>query len=95
MPFGWYHWLVGRRRIDSLRTLALGVKQEYRELPLGLPLYVKIWEAAIARDVRGVDGSLVVEDNAPMRSILEKMGGRIYQTYRIYEHRLDDDLEPR
>jgi len=58
-------------------------------MPLGVPLYVKIWEAALARGVRGADGSLVVEDNVPMRSTLEKLGAHIYQTYRIYEHRLD------
>jgi ribosomal protein S18 acetylase RimI-like enzyme len=95
LPVGWYHWLFGRRKIDALRIFALGVKQQYREMPLGVPLYVKIWEAALARGVRGADGSLVVEDNVPMRSTLEKLGAHIYQTYRIYEHRLDGrEVEP-
>jgi ribosomal protein S18 acetylase RimI-like enzyme len=89
LPIGWYHWLFGRRKIDSLRLFALGVKQKYRDMPLGIPLYVAIWQAALARGVRGADGSLVVEDNAPMRSTLEKLGAHIYQTYRIYEYRLD------
>jgi ribosomal protein S18 acetylase RimI-like enzyme len=88
MPMGWYHWLFGRRKIDALRVFALGVKQRYRRMPLGVPLYVRIWEAAIARGLRGADGSLVVEDNLLMRNTLEKLDARIYQTYRIYEYRL-------
>jgi len=89
LPVGWYHWLFGRRKIDALRILALGVKQKYQKMPLGVPMYVKIWETALARGVRGADGSLVVEDNMPMRTILEKLGAHIYQTYRVYEYRLD------
>jgi hypothetical protein len=89
LPFGWYHWVFGRKKIDALRIFALGVKQQYRKLPLGVPLYIKIWEVALTLGVRGGDGSLVVEDNVHMRSTFDKLGARIYQTYRIYEYRLD------
>lgn len=89
LPFGWYHWLFGRRKIDAIRIFALGVKQRYRSMPLGVPLYVRTWEAALARRGRGADASLVLEDNVRMRGALEKLGARIYQTYRIYEYRLD------
>jgi len=51
--------------------------------------YVRTWEAALARGVRGADASLVLEDNVRMRGALEKLGARIYQTYRIYEYQLD------
>jgi hypothetical protein len=90
LPFGWYHWLVGRRRIDAFRIFVLGVKRRYQHLPLGVPLYVRTWEAALARGGRGADASLVLEENVRMRSALEKMGARIYQTYRIYECPLAD-----
>ena len=89
LPFGWYHWLFGRRRIDALRIFTLGVKQRYQGMPLGAPLYLRIWEAGLARGWRGADASLVLEDNVRMRGSLEKLGARIYQTYRIYECRLD------
>jgi hypothetical protein len=89
LPFGWYHWLFGRRRIDAIRIFALGVKQRYQNMPLGVPLYIRTWEAALARGGRGADASLVLEDNLRMRGALEKLGARIYQTYRIYEYRLD------
>jgi GNAT superfamily N-acetyltransferase len=89
LPFGWYQWLFGRKRIDALRIFALGVKQRYQGMPLGAPLYLKIWEVGLARGWRGADASLVLEDNVRMRGSLEKLGARIYQTYRIYECRLD------
>jgi len=89
LPMGWYHWAFGRKKIDALRIYALGVKQKYRKLPLGVPLYIKTWEVGLARGGRGADVSLVLEDNMEPRSVLEKLGARIYQTYRIYETRLD------
>jgi hypothetical protein len=29
--------------------------------------------------------SWILEDNAPMRAVLEGLGARVYKTYRIYE----------
>ncbi len=83
-PVGWIHWLLGRRRIDVWRVLVLGVKQRFQHLPLGAPLYVRTWEKAVERGIRGAEASLVVEDNHRMRGAIEKLGGRIYKTYRIY-----------
>jgi hypothetical protein len=29
--------------------------------------------------------SWILEDNVPMRKIIEKVGGRVYKTYRVYD----------
>jgi hypothetical protein len=29
--------------------------------------------------------SWILEDNIPMRKIIEKVGGRVYKTYRVYD----------
>ena len=60
-----------------------------RGCPSALRCTCRIWEAGLARGWRGADASLVLEDNLRMRGSLEKLGARIYQTYRIYEYRLD------
>jgi GNAT superfamily N-acetyltransferase len=83
-PFGWYHFLFGRKKIDQLRVFILGVKRKYQKMPLGAPLYIKTWEAGLEMGVRGAEASLIVESNFRMRGALEKLGGRIYKTYRIY-----------
>ena len=83
-PFGWYHFLRARSNIDQLRVFILGVKKKYQKMPLGAPLYIKTWEEGLKRGVKGAEASLIVEDNFRMRGALEKLGGRIYKTYRIY-----------
>jgi GNAT superfamily N-acetyltransferase len=84
-PFGWFHYLTGKGKIDALRVFVLGVKKKYQRLGVGAPLYLKTWEEGEKLDIRGVEASLVLENNHRMRGALEKLGGRIYKTYRTYE----------
>ena len=89
MPFGWYHWVFGRSKIDQLRVFALGVKRKWQRLPIGALLYLKTWEAGMDMSIRGAEASLILEDNHRMRGALEKLGARIYKTYRIYGKSLE------
>ena len=84
-PFGWWHFLWGRRSIDALRVFVLGVKRKHQRMPLGAPLYLKTWEEGKKLPIRGAEASLILETNTRMRGALEKLGGRIYKTYRTYE----------
>lgn len=93
LPFGWWHFLTGRRRIDALRVFVLGVKRRFQRLPLGAPLYLKTWEEGKKLPIRGAEASLVLENNHRMRGALEKLGARIYKTYRTYEIRLEEPEE--
>lgn len=93
-PFGWFHFLMGRRKIDQLRVFVLGVKKDYQRLGLGAPLYMRTWEECIKKNIRGAEASLVLESNRTMRGALEKLGGTVYKTYRSYEYKLTDSSEP-
>ncbi len=84
-PIGWYHWLTKPSQIDQLRVFLLGVKRKFQKVPLGAPLYVRIWESGQQMGVRGAEASWILEDNTRMRGALEKLGAKIYKTYRIYE----------
>jgi GNAT superfamily N-acetyltransferase len=83
-PFGWWHFLWGKRRVNQIRIFALGVKREYQHLALGAPLYKRTWEAGLEMGVRGAEASWILDDNVRMQSALEKLGARVYKTYRIY-----------
>lgn len=87
-PFGWFYFLTRRRHVDRLRVFMLGVKQKYQSLPLGALLYAKTWESGLAAGYRGAEASLILQNNHKMRGPIEKMGGRIYKTYRSYETKL-------
>ncbi|MEQ1502035.1 MAG: hypothetical protein ABMB14_07375 [Myxococcota bacterium] len=84
-PFGWWHYLMGRNKIDVLRVFVLGIRQKFQHLPLGSPLYTKTWEEGQKLPIRGAECSLILDVNTRMRGAMEKLGGRIYKTYRTYE----------
>ncbi len=84
-PFGWWHFLTGRRKIDALRVWVLGIKKKFQKMPLGAPLYLKTWEEGKTRNIRGAEASLILEINQRMRGSLEKLTAEIYKTYRTYE----------
>lgn len=84
-PFGWWHYLTGRSKIDHLRVFLLGIKQKFQRMPLGAPLYMRTWEEGQKLGVKGAEASLILEENFRMRGALEKLGGTIYKTYRTYE----------
>lgn len=84
-PFGWYHWLFGRKQIDALRVFALGVAKDYQRMPIGPLLYLKTWDEGLKAGMKGADASLILDNNHRMRGALEKLGGEIYMTYRVYE----------
>ena len=85
LPFGWYYWLTRPKKVNQLRVLVLGVRKKFQQMPLGLPLYMKTWEEGLKAGVRGAEASWILESNPRMRGALEKLGGTIYRTYRIYE----------
>lgn len=83
-PFGWWYYLTRRSKIDQIRILTLGIHKDFQHLALGAPLYKRTWNTGVANKVRGAEASWVLEDNLRMRGALEKMGARVYKTYRIY-----------
>ena len=88
LPFGFVKALWHRRRIDWLRVLTLGVQPAYRRTGLDAMMYLRIFERAAAAGYRGGECSWILEDNWEMRRGLERMGARVYKTYRLYEKTL-------
>lgn len=87
-PLGWWHFLQRKRTVDRLRVFMLGVKQQYQHLPLGSLLYAKTWENGLEAGYTCAEASLILENNQKMRGPIEKLGGRIYKTYRSFEKEL-------
>ena len=83
-PFGWWYWLTMPKKINQIRVFVLGVRREWQHLAIGAPLYKRTWDNGREANVKGAECSWILEDNHRMRGALEKMGARIYKTYRIY-----------
>jgi len=91
LPFGWLTFLRGRRRIDRVRVLALGVKNEYRHSGVAAGLYLKHLEAASPDGVPAGETGWILETNKPMNRAMEGMGGQVVKRYRIYEKALESN----
>jgi hypothetical protein len=76
----------------TARVPLMGVRREHSQSLLGKILPMKLIYAlqtrALARDIRELELSWLLEDNRPVRRVVEMLGGRLVKTYRIYEKRL-------
>ncbi len=84
-PLGWIKYLWYRRKIDTFRAVIMGVIEEYREKGIDALMYVEAAKVAFRKGYRWCEMSWILEDNVMMNRILQRLGGEIYKTYRIYE----------
>ena len=85
LPFGWAKFLWYKRKIDRVRVFALGVKPEYQHTGAGAKLYELHWEAGERTEQGRGETGWTLESNKPMNRAMERMGGKIVRTYRVYE----------
>lgn len=83
-PFGILKLLWHRRKIDRLRVFTLGLKPEYHRKGLDALLYLRLHENGLPVGLARGEAAWILEDNWGMRRGLERMGGYVYKTYRVY-----------
>jgi hypothetical protein len=74
-----------RRKINGLRSLIMGVVPEYRALGIDALFYVETARAAFRKGYERCEMSWILETNDMMNRIIERLGGKVYKTYRVYE----------
>jgi hypothetical protein len=90
LPFGWAKllWRLKVRGVKRGRVPLMGVKRKFAREPRGAFAPFLILQAfrreAPKIGITEAEYSWILEDNGPMRHILESFGARIYKTYRIY-----------
>lgn len=89
-PFGFLKLLLWLNNPKStyVRVPLMGVRPAYQKTRIGglmaLAMVEATRETASAKGAREAELSWILEDNLPMRNILEMIGSRIDKTYRIY-----------
>jgi GNAT superfamily N-acetyltransferase len=84
-PFGWAKALWYRRKIDRVRVFALGAKPEWQHTGVAAKLYEMHYDAAEhSREKTGETG-WTLASNKRINRAMERMGGKIVRTYRVYE----------
>jgi hypothetical protein len=93
LPFNWAKllWRLKVSGIRSGRVPLMGVKRSVTGFGARLVPFLIIEsmrQRALQKGMREFELSWILEDNLPMRSIIEALGGRAYKTYRLYEKSL-------
>ncbi len=90
LPFGWAKllWRLKVRGVKSARVPLMGVRRSLAGTMIGSAIPLQLIGAVLPANAvfgfRWIELSWILEDNLPMRRILERLGARAYKTYRVY-----------
>jgi hypothetical protein len=91
LPFNWLKLAsqILRKKPASTRMPLMGVRSAFHGTTIGSTLaalcIMPILEFHKSRGVQSMELSWILEDNMPIRKIIESFGAKPYKTYRIYE----------
>ena len=74
-----------KRKINSFRLVAMGVVPDYRTCGIDALFYVETARQAFQKGYQRCEMSWILESNDMMNRIIERLGGKVYKTYRIYQ----------
>lgn len=78
-------FLYYKNKIKEGRVMVMGVRKEYRKMGLESLLFLESLRAAEQLGYTSGELSWILEDNYAMVNTLDKMGGKVYKRYRIFE----------
>jgi hypothetical protein len=84
-PFGVFKLLSGRKKINMLRLITLGIIPEFQKKGTEAVFILNTIKEGVAKGFNGAEISWILEDNAPMVATAENLGAEKYKTYRIYD----------
>src|SRR5688500_2313403 len=85
LPLGWAKALYYSRKIRTARIMILGVLEKHRRSGVAELMELEMLKNGPARGIVNAEFSWILEDNMMMRAPLEKMGAKVYRTYRMYD----------
>ncbi len=84
-PLAMARIFFGIGKVKRGRILALGIRAKYRTRGI-LPLFFReAARRAQAIDAIEAEASWILDDNAPMRAVMEAMGSDVYRRWRLYQ----------
>ncbi len=94
LPFGWAKllWRLKFRGLKTARVLLMGVRKDHQGTPLASGISALLMRnlktEAEKMGMTALEMSWILEDNEPMKRLIEAIGGDPYKHYRIYEKHL-------
>lgn len=87
-PFGIFKIFRASRKTDRITMLLGAVDEPYRGRGLDVWMALKMMESAREVGKKYLDSHMVLESNTAMRAEYERVGGKIYKKYLIYQKKL-------
>lgn len=85
-------WRLSMQTPKSIRLVLMGVRKKYHGSLLGSSLALAVIEKVrryhISQGTTSGELSWILEDNLPVRHIIEALGAKPYKTYRVFEKAL-------
>ena len=81
-------YLLGWRRPRYLRVVTLGVVPELRGRGIEAAMLCAAWRTGRRLGFQRAEASWILEDNTAVQRLINRFGGLVYKTYRIYERPL-------
>lgn len=84
-PFGVFKLLFGKKKLDGIRVIMMGVIPEYQRKGIEAVFIQNTIKIGMSKGYNYAEISWVLEDNAPMVQTAVNLGANHYKTYRIYD----------
>ena len=85
LPFGIFYLQRDLKRTDYLILMLGGISAAYQGKGLDVLMGTKMLESASKRGIKLLNSHLELETNLKIRAEMEKMGGEVCKTYRIFK----------
>jgi hypothetical protein len=87
-PFGILYIIRAAKKTKQLDLMLGAVKDKYRGMGLDVMMGVKMIESALEAGKEYMDAHHEMETNVKVRGEMERMGGKIYKKYRVFQKAL-------
>jgi hypothetical protein len=88
LPFGFIHILRAGKKTKQLDLLLGAVKEKYRGQGLDVLMGVKMLTSAREAGFEYLDSHHEMESNVKVRAEMERMGGKVYKRFRVFQKNL-------
>ena len=89
-PFGWFHLLTGKKKLDCVRIISTNVLPEYQKWGLGLVTLSRLTPEVLEHGIKIGEFSWVLESNSLSRGTIERGGVKRSKVHRLYDRSLSD-----
>jgi hypothetical protein len=88
LPFGIFQIFRAQKKTKQLNLMLGAIRADYRNCGLDTIMGISMLEEAGRRGMKVLDSHLELETNTKMRAEMEKMGGKVYKRFRIFQKEL-------